>query len=483
MKKVFFILLGLLFAICSCVKESGTFDVQNNVDQDDQIIFVDPYRVTMDDLFEYLSITNTAKTKGDAAVKSIKPIKHDNDTVMYFIERNKGWEIISADKRAGVVMAYSNTGTESLEDLLSNPNINAWLSIRANMISLIRETNLVDENDNTEQWECLLKDIKHKAQTKTIIDGQPGWKRIGSTWSLVDSSSCPHQIETKWGQGYPWNTCVPYSGVNHYYRCYNGCGPVAFGQMLHWMHSKYGVPNYSYTSASCSGYSNRYGHNYSFVFSDSSSTAWAIMAKHYNDLNRSTNFVAFLLAKLGQILNAAYNINGLEYPKESMDGTSININTVTLNKVSSYFGINYDVDSYNDATILSNIMNYSKPSMIIVGSTLDTIAHVWIVDGYKYDRIQIDKYYIYDPNNTYDPESLIEEEEEESGEEYSYGIVHIPEGYDFQIITEYHSNYYYLMNWGYNGIGDNAFYAAESDWFYDDLYYDNRLVMITNFNI
>lgn len=476
MKKVFFILLGLMFAICSCVKESGTFDVQNNVDQDDQIIFVDPYRVTMDDLFEYLSITNTAKTKGDAAVKSIKPIKHDNDTVMYFIERNKGWEIISADKRAGVVMAYSVAGTESLEDLQSNPNINTWLSIRSEMVSLIRKANFIEDNDNTEQWAHLLNDIKQEPQTKTIIDGQPGWKKIGTMCYLDLEQGCQHQIETKWGQQYPWNTCVPFSGSQYIYRCNGGCVPVAMAQMLYWTNQKYGIPTYSFTSASCTGYSNRDGQDYCFNFIDSSTTAWSNMAKNVCDYTNNYSYVAYLIGKVGQIMSAKYNINGTEM---DIRGTSVMQLSWIMNRVGTYYGINYDYGQFNGDTILSYLVYYSKPSVIICHNTLGG-AHMWIIDGYSHQRWAFDDYYIYDPDNTYNPD-IIEEEMEDPDE--TGGYVYIPDGYEVYIQTRYWNNIYFLMNWGYDGFGDDAYYWAsdEATWSIDTFHYNQKVKMITNF--
>lgn len=43
-------------------------------------------------------------------IVSINPVTFDRDTAYYVLQYSEGWEVVSADKRGPIILAFSDTG-------------------------------------------------------------------------------------------------------------------------------------------------------------------------------------------------------------------------------------------------------------------------------------------------------------------------------------------------------------------------------------
>ena len=78
-----------------------------------------------------------AKFLSDKEVKDIKPIVyHAKDTVLYVVNYDEGWTLLSADMRAKAVIASSETGTFDESD--SNSGSALWINNLANQVHALK---------------------------------------------------------------------------------------------------------------------------------------------------------------------------------------------------------------------------------------------------------------------------------------------------------------------------------------------------------
>ena len=153
MKKLCFLLIALLV---SCTKE-----VEQNVDLSNSM--QNPFRVCQADLKRYFSeVKGIDLTK--VTTTTIEPIVSGRDTVMYLVNYGNGWELLSADKRAPVVIAMCDIGKTTVDDLYSIPEQNIFLK----------------------KWEQDLSELKHMAMT--VVSEDDSWISSGADTKSSDWS-------------------------------------------------------------------------------------------------------------------------------------------------------------------------------------------------------------------------------------------------------------------------------------------------------
>lgn len=120
MKKFVYILLVTLLA--SCVKEQTLRREETHT----FVSGMNSYNVALEDVMSYIKKYHTQATKStNTEVVSINPIMGDNqDTLMYYVQYESGWEVLSADKRTPAVIAFSETGSLHLD--WDNESFQAW---------------------------------------------------------------------------------------------------------------------------------------------------------------------------------------------------------------------------------------------------------------------------------------------------------------------------------------------------------------------
>lgn len=463
------ILTGLSITSCSTDSDFRKSELSNKNEHEIKVSFVD--------LTERI---NKGKETRSFASK-VTPITYERDTVLYLIQNNGGgWALYSGDKRTPAILAYSNNGVFDNTILDSNPNLRYLIDGAARYI-------FDNQKEETGEINSFWRYNKEKVRE---LDNQPepGWRLIFRGDSLVIYDNIPHIIETKWGQEEPWNSCFPYLTMGSSVRSAVGCANVAWGQILYWAHSKYGVPSYMYTEAYCNDYINA-PQSYSYHFEDSSSTAWNQM-KLTPGTTGNADYVSNLMAKVASLDNTAYTF---WYDYSGLNRMAMTpYDSGTFNEISNYFGLSYSsYSAYSKSLVVGNLRN-GMPTIVVAHDNNggQHVNHCWIIDGYSNSKEFIKYYYIWDPFLTYTIPPYEEEEEEEEepeGGPISHGRYSFvfPEGYQTLTNEWVETQEYFVMNWGWSGQGDEVYcHTVLYEWLVSSYAYDvPSAIIVTGFSL
>lgn len=361
---------------------------------------------------------------------SMSPVVSNGDTIMYAVNYNQGWELLSCDERTPLVLVSSESGSFEGDDSFSAPSALAFYNIlKENLIQL--RTQQFERTNKDDLWQALtLDDSEVDSELIEVspkaIGAQPGngyWVPIEIYESEPTVSTINHIIQTKWGQDYPWNI---YSPVDRGTVCPAGCGPVALGQYLYFSHYKDNLPSQTYSTAIYNPSTNDY------TFSGYSSSVWNSMAT--DDSQVGTNYVALLLRWIGQSTNVVYKTD-----KSSIDKDE------ALNFLND-LGFNFTLeDAMSNLSYIDNKLRNGYPTITTANCANHCDSgHMFIIDGMEQTTQNVTTIFGWvgtdnrgHDSNEYDDEGNVV-------------------GYEFTYTRNTTTNSYkYLMNWGWDGYCDN----------------------------
>ncbi len=274
------------------------------------------------------------------------------DTLFYVFNvlENKGFVILTADKRAYPIIGYSLKGNYNLEN--QPPAFKAWIENRKSELIYIKKNNLPEDNSITQKWNSL------------------------NSPQLTNSIIVNPLIQTQWGQGCGFNYYCPtvYSNLNgNCNKTPTGCVATAMGQIMNkW---KYPVRGDS---------SHFYNHPlYGLLNADFNNTFynWNVINHYLDTLKKSE-----LIYHCGIAVNMDYG--------ESASGASPPDAFIALTQ---YFKYSNTIDAWiRDSSIsdlswsnmLKNELNNNRPILYFaedINNTI-TIKHSFICDGYDSDN-------------------------------------------------------------------------------------------------
>ena len=424
MKKILSLLALAIIASCSTLTPSS--------DNETLIKKFNSYDVTLSEVEKY-AYAKYGNTKGDLI--DIEALVRDSDTLGYVLNYGEGWEVLSGDKRCTPIMAKGD-GHYLFDSLIPPQKI--WFESELEKIGAIKDGYGVQTKSGPSEGELFWQRINAptsltKAEGDPIEDNQY-WELVEIIDWDYDVYTTGHLIQTKWGQGSPWNQFCPYD-IQTENQCVAGCWPVAGAQLLYFLHYNLNKPSQFYNSCVSIGYTDAC----SVDFGNSSLDSWDRMAKNTNDINRQTSNSAILIRWVGENMGVSYGLNET--------GGTINQFKSVLNNIS----ITYSVDNFEDMDrdISYYLITKGQPCIIrahtneILGIPAG-VGHAWIIDGYQIDTYT--KKYVYQWTSRKDNHL------------YEYGEIR-----EEFVETEYE---YLLMNWGWNGFGDNGKYSpsVNGDW-------------------
>ena len=452
------------FLIGSCAKENDT-----EVYSEDNYILktkapagtVEDFFVSDRDISNYLSFKSLdgLSRNEKTTVKEIIPIKWEDDICLYVVQYEKGYEVISADKRSPLPLMRDEEGT--FDSLSEDTPIGFHLYTLAEDISLSLYKNVSfgepdpETLDNIESsllfWKLIGADyqtIKEKT-TKTkvlpdtmILEPNSGhWELISTTTQTEVYDTSAHLTTTWWHQYYPFNEYCPYYSSIGLDRCPAGCVAIAGAQMLYFLHYKIGVPEQSPTTGSCTGYvhPNLPGETvYTQSFGNYSSNTWNNMLASYD--SPSTRYAAKLIGDIGKKVNMVYS-NGPEGSCATMESLrddafyAYGIQCTTMN----YYNGNFLKGSLAGGyPVLCSGFNWDINEM---GDTTNIIGHAFLVDRYIRFRTKI----------TFTYEWIFDD----PGQSPGYQIIKNTVVYDAPYITMYQMNWGYGYEYNYNDVWCN----------------------------
>lgn len=407
-----FLIASLLLLLCACEKSVNESNL--NLAVGERL-----YSVKDGDIMSYLytckGIGPDTRSIDDIEVE---PILQDGDTVMYIVNYNDGWEVLSADKRAPVVLMTCDSGHLEEQELYQNEYQAEYVNMMKTAISDLGKSNDAYPISEDDSW----NDIALLAGTD---DTWTDWYLTGSTTLLDTLGYQDHLLTTHWGQSGKWNKKAPFTSSSKTNHCYTGCVMVAGSQVLYYLHYKLGSPLSTYTSSSCTAY---IPDNVEYVrLNDNNITFSSIASSHWDlmPLSQSENvpqvrfdYVSTLMSRLGYLVSATYRIGGTS--------------ATTSDLISAFeedFSIDATSNSQPDFSIVRNqIIQYKLPCIFALGNSSTGGGHSVVADGYK--DIGIFTRLFYEKHNNQG--QILKKEE--------------------RILNERHQ--FIAINWGWDGTGD-----------------------------
>lgn len=465
MKKIVFLFFLLPALLGSCHKESMSSGIltTKTVESDEM---ADRFFVS-----EREAISFIAEAFKETDVLSITPVSANGTPLMYIMNFESGWKIVSADKRMPPVLAFSKTGHFN-ETWENNPGTKFWVKSAKTAISTIK-TNNVSANKNTEIWDSNTSaSVKNVKDSLIRYDPNVLWTKITLSETTNETQTMLYgpYTETAWGQLAPWNNNFPedqalvanpaFNPYNTNNKFYTGCVSVALSQLFYYYHYKYNQPSGLYTSLNSSSLTpvdtldfyynqltpiligtyriNLLRNNY-----ESPSSRWSQMAKD-SVSSGSTSYVSDLMLDVGCRANISYSgiIGSGGSPQDAFS-------------TFPYFGLQASMGSFQKDTVLTNLIQ-ERP-VFIGGHDYNGSGYAWIIDGYY--KSTITKHTSYKWMLGYNPqegvgEPATYEEALAAAELMGMDKPEDPMWTDETIVTTYD---YYNMNLGWDGDG-NGFY-------------------------
>ena len=449
MKKLFPQIVSMVLIVCSCQKNDIFPHFKHSIH----------HSVKIEDVLLYLSdVKGITDTKSYAL--TIDPIIRDNDTIMFLVNYENGWEVLSGDKRISKVLIKSEYGNITLDDICNNLSGDDYISkLSESLHQILRSNDFPEDYYFSDNWD----NLQHIRDSNTINSRIVKVLLSSNTTNLITQTK-DHLMLTHWGQGYPWNILMPYTDSSMTQHCYSGCVPVAIAQVLYYLHNTIGVPESTYGFGTCN---NAYipSDQDSLIlqptdvwFSGLSSSHWTDMPLDASEPNGAGK-VSALMLRIGYLIAAEYK----------RDATSASMSSVYYPL--AHFGISCQTTfplpsfEYLTSAIQSNIYENEIPVLLSIADTSRNTSHCVAIDGYQYIKNQITNYYAY----------YI------TGEDGRILIGQQPDSYG-TIVTEEES-YYVAVNWGWDGAYDSSangtiWYNLANEWIISTRNYSQKRSLI-----
>ncbi|MBE6244944.1 MAG: hypothetical protein E7108_05445 [Bacteroidales bacterium] len=447
MKRFFFLFLCLI-TFCSCSNEilfennnhSSVKDsfVKSQLDTNNHICF----NVSEHLLKKYLRLFEKKRIP-----ETIKPIVRNNETLAYYVQYcdNKGWDLISADKRLTPVLVSSPRG--------SLPEDFEYIQNFAPVAGMLQSVVATKESKSTIEdgiWNFLSpnsgyeKTVPIKLENIIKTKGLNGIKGLGEgMWIAVDTIIVdttiivPKLITTNWYQSSPFNDYTPQENGSH---CPVGCSPIALGQILYkYFKNNPGLHTIPSTASVI---------NSVVSFGPTSSEAWGHLKENSN---ANCDTTAVFLSWLGWKMGVEYHLD-----RTGADWSNL---TTTLNDYLN-FSNGYSVNNNSSTTLKTNFcntilssINEGSPLIVESSNLFNDTLHVFIIDYYEQRLYQYCILYQFDPYHIITDDDY-----------YNYPSWRFdwPNGFDpdkdvaeFDEIINMTDVTYIGMNWGWKRISRN----------------------------
>ena len=275
---------------------------------------------------------------------------HNNETMYYAFDFDKGFVIVSAEDAFIPVIGYSYEGIYPTENV--SYNYGSFMQSFIEQIQYVRENSISATIEIINSWKHLLTDDITKLNTST------------------DRDAITPLTSGMWNQDSPYNFLCPYDPDGPGDRVYAGCVATAMSMIMYYwrypingtgQHSYYPSPEYGQLTVN-------FGETY---------YAWDGMKDNIDNLNPVP--IAEIMYHCGVAVDMGYGPNG--------SGAS---SATVPSKINAYFRyntaiylqkVNYSQSSW--ISLLKDEINIGKP-LYYRGSSNDG-GHAFVCDGYEDD--------------------------------------------------------------------------------------------------
>ena len=272
---------------------------------------------------------------------SVKATVENKDTLYYILNDtiNKGFVIVSADKRVRPILGYSTAG--SFNEKKQPEAFTAWMDNRKKEIEYIKKYNLQPDN-----------------ATKA------SWQNLSLKSSAIETTSVEPLIQTQWDQGCYYNSLCPADAAGPCGHAYTGCTITAMAQIMkYWNYPTKGNGSQSYSHPTYGDLSADFG---------STTYQWSQMS---NSVTSQNDAVATLMYHCGVSLDADYGpvVTSALDPRDALV-QYFNYSTNAIRVDRSGFTTSEWIN------LLKSELDLRHPIWYTGGSSVN---HAFICDGYQ----------------------------------------------------------------------------------------------------
>ena len=424
------------------------------------------YFVSEADLENYVRYRRSATKQPNLTVKEVKSYGFDSSqTLFYILNYEKGWEVVSADKRVQPTLAYGDKGAFTMD--CDNEPMKFWMNMLASGVLQTRQRTgdsavatastaskeesdkADDEEQNVAFWNVISPTQQPNSRGEILIP-TPGPLNPGDTSIIVTPpavvrryfipnaivsdaqiSTIGNPVATRWGQSSPWNWYCPIKMSDSLSRVPAGCTAVAGAQLLYFLRTVKGWNIDAPLVAEC----NAQLPNKEQSFDNFSTQPWSLMALlNSEDYSRCDNS-AKLIAYIG-------NLCGMNYGD---DGSSASLWHLQSGLASGY-NISSSISVYSSSKVVEEL---SKNPVVVAAAQelLYQEGHSWLIDQYRVMHVETTRYYI-------------ETTELLTVDDLWRMTIEDATGYIIERSTSKH----FHMNWGWSGNHDSYYGLTSDSW-------------------
>lgn len=360
-----------------------------------------------------------------------------------------GWMIVAGHVRdENQVLAYSETGVFDPENI-TNPGVRFWYGLTKEQM----------ENVRIEETEEVVRQSGWPYFVPSWIDmNEPYyWVRLPlpQATEVVDQGYVVPLLNTKWGQGSPWNIMTPSPSSTSYSS--TGCVAVSCAQILYYLTISKGfsIGLYDVSGTYLRSWD---GANYYYYIDPTSvsRTNYQIDLRRWNGMKRKKvdsegrpEDVAELMFDIAEHSNMRFY--------------SFGSGAIVSPSIFSNYNVLCDESDYSFDVIRRSLDDRMPVEVSCFPDNGG--GHSWVIDGYKVYEERTDNAYQW---KLIPPDSLCYYNNIDYDHVFteSHKQANYPELEEYQIDHNYtyYRNNYLLMNWGWDGEYDNAHYSINPDW-------------------
>lgn len=391
----------------------------------------DTFKVSNSDILSYIhDIKGIGTDTKSLESVNILPIIHKGDTVMYIANYENGWDVLSADRRAPVVLMSCDAGNLTESELYQNISQTEYVENVKDAIWNLSKSSDPEELTLDDSWNNVIP-------TAMSDDTWTDWYITGSTTITDTLNNKNHILATHWGQSGKWNNKTPYTNSQLSNHCPTGCVMVGGSQVLYYLHNKLGVPLNTFGDCTCTAYIpdgeqaiSLNDNNTLFNTSSYNSNYWGLMPMSQSDNVPQSYFdyVSALMVRIGYLVGAQYKAN-------ATSAFTYNLLPVfrTEYSISGLRKDTLDID-----LIRVELLQKDMPCIFAIGKTSGG-GHCVVVDGYR--RIGTFRRIFYQRHNN---SGQINRKEER--------------------VLESEQNFF-AINWGWDGTADVDSTTGSTIWY------------------
>lgn len=402
MKKNYFISAMMLITFIACTNDKFEDLSINETKQQEVSRVLTPEEAIeiASDAISMLDDSNGTRATVDRKVdidnvkyRVIETSRNNNnpDTLYYVVNYvdNAGFAIVSAERgEKSPLVAITKKGNYIPGEKTGNPGFDMYIDMM--------EAKMSYEYSNSSRYDGPLNFIRTE-----FIDY--GWTEVGPLTT------------TEWGQRYPYSYYC-YNSSNDL--CVAGCVAIAVGQIMAYHESPNNV-NVTFTAPNYDSNNTTVQLDWDLIKDDFSSVIIPTpIIPGPRSISDKNNMIAVLIREIGQQVGMKYGVNSsIAYSSNVIDCIS-------------YFGYSadsYGLRPYSWVAIVSSLNNDYPVYMDGFPEDVNEDGHAWVLDGYKYHRV--DTFYYQEDEN----------------------------GFEQLIGTEISETKYLHMNWGWQG-NDNGYF-------------------------